>query len=190
MGHGQIGRLYNIHKEREMPKPHIDIFNGLMSEKMTYDEYRDMGLLGQEDIGRGLQINFEGTKNDDTITFAPSEEYEIKTNFEYQVDLAFADTAELADTTKLVIQNGNETIQLITPTHRTADTPATYADLQQLMVYDSTNGYRWMFKATCKEISEGVRVLLVYPTVINLVEIQNQIDAIQAILLKTYTSKD
>lgn len=173
-----------------MPKPHIDIFSGLIGEEITYDEYREMGLLGQEDIGRGLQINFTGTKDNDTITFAPDDTYDIKTNFEYQVDLAFGDTAELASTTKLVVTNGNETLQLITPTHRSAETPATYADLQQLMVYDSTSGYKWMFKATCKAINDNIRVLLVYPTVINLVEIQNQIDAINAILLKTYTSKD
>jgi len=153
-------------------KPQI---NGITIDgNKTIGEY---GGLSTADIGRGVSLGFNATLQNNVLTFTNPLEtpYEIKTNYEYEIDLHFPAVGSLDDSVEMVIMNDSETIEFIAPTHADSNTHATVGDLKQLMYYNQNIGFRWLFNARCKVTSSNKRVLLIYPVVVNMANIPDEI---------------
>ena len=122
--------------------------------------------------GKVVQIGFDGTLSNGVLIFkhAPGGTeipYELVDDVEYEVDLNYADTGSLADTVQIQVKNGSDTINFVSAIHRSSTTPATVGDMKAVMRFDSSTGYRWLFKAAYKITPAGAKVLLLYPVVYN-----------------------
>lgn len=122
--------------------------------------------------GKVVQIGFDGTLSNSVLVFkhAPGGTeipYELVDDVEYEVDLNYANTGSLADTVQIQIKNGSDTINLVSAIHRSSTTPATVGDMKAVMRFDSSTGYRWLFKAAYKITPAGAKVMLLYPVVYN-----------------------
>lgn len=120
--------------------------------------------------GEVIQLGFDGTIEDGKLVFkhAPggvAVPYQLVANVEYEIDLAYGSTGDLPNLTEIVVQNGNDTIRFVSALHREATTNATVADMDAVMRYNSSTGYRWLFKATFKVAPNGAKVFLLYPVV-------------------------
>ena len=120
--------------------------------------------------GKIIQLGFDGTLANGVLTFkhAPGGvevPYNLQDDFEYELDLAFANTANLPTNTQMAIKNGNDTIRFVSALHRDAATNATVADMDAVMRFNSSTGYRWLFKAAYKVTPSGAKVFLLYPVV-------------------------
>lgn len=117
--------------------------------------------------GKVVQLGFNGTLTGDTLTFEPNQEpYVVKAGYEYEVDLLFQSADVLPDTTKMVINNGGETITLLNVKDADASTPMTYGAMKQMCRYDAGIGWRWVFNARYAVTDTGVKVLVMPSTVI------------------------
>ena len=130
----------------------------------------DSATQASESSGKIIQVGFDGTLADGVLTFkhAPGGvevPYNLQDDFEYELDLAFANTASLPTNTQMVIKNGNDTIRFVSALHREATTNATVADMDAVMRFNSSTGYRWLFKAAYKVTPSGAKVFLLYPVV-------------------------
>lgn len=118
--------------------------------------------------GALLQLGFDGSLVNGVLEFkhAPGGvevSYTLVNNVEYELDLAFSSTATLPADTQMVIKNGNDTIRFVSALHREATTNATVADMDAVMRFNSSTGYRWLFKAAYKVTPSGAKVFLLYP---------------------------
>ena len=130
----------------------------------------DSATQASQASGRIIQLGFDGTLANGVLTFkhAPGGvevPYNLQDDFEYEIDLAFANTANLPTNTQMVIKNGNDTIRFVSALHREATTNATVADMDAVMRFNSSTGYRWLFKAAYKVTPSGAKVFLLYPVV-------------------------
>lgn len=156
-------------------KPHIN-GNALVGDKQAHE----LDLLTSADVGKGLSLGFDGTLENNVITFEPPSDtdlYDIDVNYEYEIDLHFPAVVAggvLDDNIQMVIKNNNKTYEIIAPTHADSTTHATVNNLKQLMYYDAETGFRWLFKARHKVTSTGVNVLLCYPVVTDLKELDKK----------------
>ena len=119
-------------------------------------------------VGKVVQLKFNGTLTDDTLTFEPVQEpYTVKVGYEYEVDLLFPTAGVLPDATKMVIKNGEETITLLNVKDADASTPMTYGAMKQMCRYDAEIGWRWVFNARYSITDTGVKVLVIPSAVIS-----------------------
>lgn len=130
----------------------------------------DSATQASQASGKIIQVGFDGTLANGVLTFkhAPGGvevPYNLQDDFEYELDLAFANTANLPTNTQMVIKNGNDTIRFVSALHRDATTNATVADMDAVMRFNSGTGYRWLFKASYKVTPSGAKVFLLYPVV-------------------------
>lgn len=130
----------------------------------------DSATQASEASGKIIQVGFDGTLANGVLTFkhAPGGvevPYNLQDDFEYELDLAFSSTATLPTNTEMVIKNGNDTIRFVSALHREATTNATVADMDAVMRFNSSTGYRWLFKAAYKVTPSGAKVFLLYPVV-------------------------
>lgn len=118
-------------------------------------------------VGRGLQLGFNGTLNGNVLTFEPDQSaYEMKQGYDYEIDLLFPAAGALPDNTKMVIKNGSDTVQIVNVKHADASTPMTYGDMRQMCRYDAEIGWRWIFNARYAITDTGVKVLVMPSAVI------------------------
>jgi len=128
-------------------------------------------LAVTDNVGRGIQLGFNGTLEGDTITFVPDQSaYTIKHGYDYEIDLLFAAVGSIPDTTKLVISNGEDTIQIVNVKHSDFNSPITYEDLKQVCRYDNEIGWRWIFNARFSVTDSGVKVFVMPSTVVSIPE--------------------
>lgn len=121
-----------------------------------------------KNVGKGVQLGFDGTLENNIITFTPpvgTDTYQIKENYDYEIDLSFAVGGEVDDDTQMQISNDGLTFYFWT----VKDTPATWGDLKDIYTYSNDVGYRWIFKARYHVTSEGNNVFYIYPSVTNAV---------------------
>lgn len=118
--------------------------------------------------GEVIQLGFDGTMEDGKLVFkhAPAgvaSPYQLVNNVEYEIDLAYNEIGDLPNLTEIVVENSNDTIGFVSALHRDTITNATVADMDAVMRYNSSTGYRWLFKATYKITPSGAKVFLLYP---------------------------
>lgn len=117
--------------------------------------------IANDYAGKVVQLGFNGTLTGDTLTFEPDQEpYTVKAGYEYEVDLLFPAAGVLPDSTKMVIKNGEETINLLNVKDADASTPITYGAMKQICRYDAGIGWRWVFNARYAVTDTGVKVLV------------------------------
>ena len=118
-------------------------------------------------VGRGLQLGFNGTLTGNVLTFEPDQSaYEMKQGYDYEIDLLFPAAGTLPDSTQMVIKNGADTVQIVNVKHADASTPMTYGDMKQMCRYDAEIGWRWIFNARYSVTDTGVKVLVMPSAVI------------------------
>lgn len=123
--------------------------------------------IADEYTGKVVQLGFNGTLTGDTLTFVPDQEaYTIKTGFEYEVDLLFPAAGVLPDATKMVITNGEDTINIVNVKDADASSAMTYGNMKQMCRYDAEVGWRWIFNARYAITDTGVKVLVMPSAVI------------------------
>lgn len=120
--------------------------------------------------GKLIQLGFDGFMENGVLVFkhAPAgidTPYQLVDDVEYEIDLAYNETGDLPNLTEVTVQNGGETIRFVSALHRDAMTNATVADMDAVMRYNSSTGYRWLFKAAYKVTPSGAKVFLLYPVV-------------------------
>lgn len=124
--------------------------------------------IADEYTGKVVQLGFNGTLSGDTLTFVPDQEaYVIKAGYEYEVDLLFPAAGVLPDATKMVITNGEDTINIVNVKDADASTPMTYGAMKQMCRYDAEVGWRWIFNARYAVTDTGVKVLVMPSAVID-----------------------
>lgn len=122
-----------------------------------------------ESVGKSVQLGFNGTLTGDTLTFVPDQDtYDIKQGYDYEIDLLFPAAGTLPDSTKLVIKNGEETIQILNVKHADANSSVTYGDMKQICRYDNDIGWRWVFNARFSVTDTGIKVFVIPSTVVSL----------------------
>lgn len=118
-------------------------------------------------VGRGLQLGFNGTLTGNVLTFEPDQSaYEMKQGYDYEIDLLFPAAGTLPDSTQMVIKNGADTVQIVNVKHADASAPITYGDMKQMCRYDANIGWRWIFNARYAITDTGVKVLVMPSAVI------------------------
>ena len=120
--------------------------------------------------GKLIQLGFDGVMEDGVLVFkhAPGgidTPYQLVDDVEYEIDLAYNETGDLPNLTEIAVQNGGEIIRFVSALHRDAMTNVTVADMEAVMRYNSSTGYRWLFKAAYKVTPSGAKVFLLYPVV-------------------------
>ena len=120
--------------------------------------------------GKLLQLGFDGSMENSQLVFkhAPGGvevPYQLVDDVEYELDLAYSELSELPSATQMIVKNGNDTLTFVSAEHRSSTEPARVADMDAVMRYDATTGYRWLFKATFKIAPNGAKVFLLYPVV-------------------------
>lgn len=118
--------------------------------------------------GKLLQLGFDGSMVNGALEFkhAPSGTevpYTLVENVEYEMDLAYSSTSSLSSSIQMYVKNGSDTIRFVSAIHREATTNATVADMDAVMRFNSSTGYRWLFKAAYKVTPSGAKVFLLYP---------------------------
>lgn len=118
--------------------------------------------------GKIIQLGFDGAMEDGKLVFkhAPSGvevPYELLDDYEYEVDMAYANTEELPADTQMYVKNGTDTITFVSALHRSSEEYATVGDMQPVARYNTDTGYRWLFKAAYKITLAGKKVFLLYP---------------------------
>lgn len=118
-------------------------------------------LVATANVGRVLQLGFNGTLTGNVLTFVPDEStYVFKQGYDYEIDLLFPAAGTLPDSTQMVIKNGADTVQIVNVRHANASTPMTYGDMKQICRYDAGIGWRWVFNARFAVTDTGVKVLV------------------------------
>lgn len=118
--------------------------------------------------GALLQLGYDGSMVNGALEFkhAPSGievPYTLVEGVEYEMDLAYSSTSSLSSSTQMYVKNGSDTIRFVSALHREASTNATVADMDAVMRFNSSTGYRWLFKAAYKVTPSGAKVFLLYP---------------------------
>ena len=121
--------------------------------------------------GRIIQLGFDGFMETGRLVFKHSPAgvdipYDLLDDYEYEIDMAYSGT-DLADNIELVVKNGADTINFVSVLHRDSTTPVTVADMKQVMRFDNSTGYRWLFRAAFKVSPSGNKVFLLYPVIAN-----------------------
>ena len=118
-------------------------------------------LVATANVGRGLQLGFNGTLTGNVLTFVPDEStYVFKQGYVYEIDLLFPAADTLPDNTQMVIKNGTDTVQIVNVRHANASTPMPYGDMKQICRYDAGIGWRWVFNARFAVTDTGVKVMV------------------------------
>lgn len=123
-----------------------------------------------QSTGKVIQLGFDGSFENGELVFkhAPGGvelPYDLYDDTEYEIDLAFSQTGELSNLTKMYIKNGNDKIVFVSAQHRSSTENARVADMEDVMRYNESTGYRWLFKATYKITPSGDKVFLIYPVI-------------------------
>ena len=118
--------------------------------------------------GKVIQLGFDGAMENGKLVFkhAPGGveiPYTLVDDVEYELDLAYS--GSLDSLTTISVKNGADVINFVSAVHRSSAEPARVADMDAVMRYDATTGYRWLFKATYKITPSGTKVFLLYPVV-------------------------
>lgn len=124
-----------------------------------------------DNVGRGVQLGFNGTLSEGVLTFeVPSEnagEYTLKHLYNYEIDLLFEAVGQLDDSTQIVIKNGAQNINIVNAKHDDYKTPVTIGDMKQIMKYSTDIGFRWIFDARYTVTTDGQPVFVMPSTVTN-----------------------
>lgn len=127
-------------------------------------------------VGKGNVLGFNGTLEGDTLTFEPDiSSYTLKNDYDYEIDLLFQAAGVLPDTTKVVIKNGIDTINIVNVEHSDYTQPATYGDLKQVCRYDKNIGWRWIFNARYKSV-DSIKAFIMPSTVVNVAGLATEED--------------
>ena len=124
-----------------------------------------------DNVGRGVQLGFNGTLSEGVLTFeVPSEnagEYTLKHLYNYEIDLLFEAVGQLDDSTQIVIKNGTQNINIVNAKHDDYNTPVTVGDMKQIMKYSADIGFRWIFDARYTVTTDEQPVFVMPSTVTN-----------------------
>ena len=127
-------------------------------------------------VGKGNVLGFNGTLKGDTLTFKPdTSSYTLKNDYDYEIDLLFQAAGALPDTTKVVIKNGIDTINIVNVNHSDYTQPATYGNLKQVCRYDKNIGWRWIFNVRYKSV-DSVKAFIMPSTVVNVAGLATEED--------------
>lgn len=126
-----------------------------------------------DNVGRAIQLGFDGTLSGNVITFEPDTDtaYELKTGYNYIIDLLFP--AVVADGTldesiSMVISNNGESIKIVNALNDDVDTDITVGNMKQIMKYTTDIGFRWIFNASLANTADGRKVFVMPSTVVNM----------------------
>ena len=124
-----------------------------------------------DNVGRGIQLVFNGTLSGNTLTFeVPTESsgaYSLKHLYNYEIDLLFEAVGQLDDSTQIVIMNDTQQINIVNAKHDNHKTPVTVGDMKQIMKYSTDIGFRWIFDARYTVTTDGQPVFVMPSTVTN-----------------------
>lgn len=114
-------------------------------------------------VGRGIQLGFNGTLSEGVITFENTGEdpYTLQHNFDYELDLLFEGAGVLDDDLKVVIKNGDETFNILSVFNSDVNDTITFGKLKQACRYDAEIGWRWMFNARYTVTAGGAKVFII-----------------------------
>ena len=117
--------------------------------------------IAEKYAGKVVQLGFNGVLENNVLTFNPDQDpYEINAGYEYEIDLLFPAAGVLPDSTRMVIKNGTDTVQIVNVRHADASNPITYGDMKQICRYDAGIGWRWVFNARYAVTDTGVKVFV------------------------------
>lgn len=162
-----------------------------------------------QEAGRGVQLSFNGTLSDNTITFSlPDGEskYTIQHGFNYEVDLYYESDEAPADDVTLVVDNDGDTIKINNVLNTDTTTSCTAAQVSQI-IYKTDTGYRWIFPAKFSVTSAGDCVFTMVSTVANayskadiddkeaninnaIVKKQDKLSPVEPVTISTYTKSN
>lgn len=122
-----------------------------------------------DNVGRGIQLGFNGTLEGNLLTFetSDSEPYTLRHNYDYEIDLLFPAVGVLPDDVEIVIKNGTETINIVNVLHDDYTKHITVGDMKQIMKYTEVVGWRWIFQARYVIAPDSSRVFVMPSTVVN-----------------------
>jgi hypothetical protein len=104
--------------------------------------------------------------------------YELLDDYEYELDLGYAELESLSSSVPMYVKNGSDTIEFVSAIHRDSTTHATVAEMSAVMRYNDVTGYRWLFKAAYKITPAGANVLLLYPVI---ADVDNKFQVVDAL---------
>lgn len=138
-----------------------------------------------DSIGKVVQLGFNGVLQDKVLMFtrADSEEpYEIKTGYEYEVDLLFEAVGDLDESYEMIIVNDGVAYNIMNAMHDDPETLVSVGDMKQLMKYSTDIGFRWVFNARAAETTDSKKAFVMASTIVNLTDIEDQIGDIGKVL--------
>lgn len=125
-----------------------------------------------DNVGRGIQLGFNGTLEGNVLTFETTDEepYTLRHNYDYEIDLLFQAVGILSDDVEIVIKNGDQYINIVNVLHDDFTSPITVRELKQIMKYTTEIGWRWIFMARFAITPSGHKVFVMPSTVVSLPE--------------------
>jgi hypothetical protein len=125
--------------------------------------------IAYDNVGRVIQLSFNGTLSDDVITFTPTEgeAYDIRQGYEYEIDLLLEAVGDI-DNPSMVLLNGTKAITILNAIHTDSTALLNTDDMAQVMEYSTDVGYRWIFRAKYVELESGSKVFYMERPVVNI----------------------
>ena len=125
-----------------------------------------------DNVGRAIQLGFDGTLSGNVLTFEPDTDtaYELKTGYNYTIDLLFpavVTDGTLDENISMVINNNGESIKIVNALNDDVDTDITVGNMKQIMKYTTDIGFRWIFNASLANTADGRKVFVMPSTVVN-----------------------
>lgn len=127
-----------------------------------------------DNIGRVVQLSFNGVLEDNVITFKPTEggSYDIRQGYEYEIDLLLEAVGDI-DNPSMIILNGGKACTILNAIHTDPSGLLSVSDLAQVQEYDVDTGFRWIFRAKYVELQSGFKVFYMERPVARIVKSVN-----------------
>jgi hypothetical protein len=121
-----------------------------------------------ENVGRTIQLGFNGTLSDKVLLFEPTDgtTYTIKEGYEYELDLLFEAAGTLDDDINILIKNGDTVMNIVNALHNDPSAAVTVAQMSQVQNYSDEYGFRWIFKGRFVTTADGSYKVFVMPSTV------------------------
>lgn len=116
-----------------------------------------------DNVGRGIQLGFLGTLENDVLTFETTDEepYVFKHNYDYEIDLLFEGSGAIDESTPIYIKNGDEVFNILSVHNTNQEKTITFGQLKQACHYNAAIGWRWIFNARYTVTSANNKVFVI-----------------------------
>lgn len=123
-----------------------------------------------DNVGRGIQLGFHGTLENSSIIFETTDSmpYELKHNYDYEIDLLLQEFGNLDDDLEIKIKNNTDIINIVNVLHNDYSKPLTVRQLKQIMKFTENVGYKWVFHSRFVITEANEKIFIMPATVVNL----------------------